>query len=336
MKLKTLISLIVSSIFMYFALSNVDFAEFAASLKECNYLYLIPGVLITWFSQVIRSARWYYLLRPIKRIRFSSLFSATMIGFMANNIFPVRAGEFIRAKMIGEDEGISKTSAFATIVIERVFDGMSILLLLVVTFFAANLSQKLSPEVATNLTNAAYAVLALYMVMIFFILFIIYRHDKAEKVITFLLKPFPDSVTSYVNKILESFREGLILEKGFKNLFIITLLSIIMWGIGAFPLYILLYGFGHPLPLEASYVTLVMIFFATIIPAAPSNVGTFHVGVKYALTFYGLSGAISASIAVVFHMIIFLSNVVMGFLILWLKKVPIMRIKKNGAESEIS
>jgi uncharacterized protein (TIRG00374 family) len=327
-KPKTVIGILISVVFLYLALRRIHLSELATALKQCDYLYVIPGVLLVLFIQVLRSIRWHYLLKPIKKVSFKNLFSATMIGLMANNIFPARAGEFVRAKIIGDDENISKSSAFATLVIERVFDGLTILLILLLTFLTVDLSKKLSADVAGNLKQVAYGVLGFYFLVIIFILLVVYCYDTAERIVSFFLRPFPDSVSNYANKILDSFREGLKIEKGFKNILLIISYSLLLWTLSVFPVYILLIGFGHPLPIEASFVTLIMLFFATIIPAAPGYVGTYHAGVMYALTLYGLSESVGFSVAVVLHMMNFFPIVIAGFIALWIKNISIETIEE--------
>lgn len=127
MKWKLWLGIGISVLFLFLAFRKVNLHELKKALESANYIYLIPAILLTILSLWIRAFRWQYILQPVREIRVSSLFSATMIGFMANNLLPVRLGEFVRAYTIGEKERISKSSSLATIVVERIFDGITIL-----------------------------------------------------------------------------------------------------------------------------------------------------------------------------------------------------------------
>ena len=132
MNWKLLAGIIVSGLLLFFAARNVDIQKLWEVLKNVNYWYFLLVLFLTMLYMWIRAYRWHFLLRPVKRIPYSSLFSATMIGFMANNLFPARLGELVRAMAIGRKAQISRSVSFATIVFERVLDGFSILTFLII------------------------------------------------------------------------------------------------------------------------------------------------------------------------------------------------------------
>jgi uncharacterized protein (TIRG00374 family) len=330
MKKKTIISILISAVFIYIALKGVSFNELAESLKRCNYLYLIPAFALTLFMFVLRALRWYYLVKPIKEVSFKNLFSATMIGFMANNIFPARAGEFVRANVLGADENVKKSSVFATIVIERLFDGMTLLFILVLTFILADLTTTLSEGVAQNLKRAAYGALGFYIIVTVFIVMLVKQFERSKKLVMTCLRPFPEKLSAYIDNLLDSFKDGLKIEKDFKNIAIITAYSFLHWIFCAFPIYIILKGFGYDLPLEASFVVLIMKAFAVMVPAAPGYIGTLNVAVMYALAFYGIpEKPEGVSISMVVWMIDFLTPVVIGFMLIWFKNISLKSIEET-------
>ena len=108
---------------------KVDFEQTGRELQNANYLYLIPAVLVYFIALGFRSLRWHYLLLHLKPIPANRLYSVVSIGYLANNILPVRLGELVRSHFVGEKEGISKASALATILVERALDGLTLLFL---------------------------------------------------------------------------------------------------------------------------------------------------------------------------------------------------------------
>ena len=103
-----------SGTFLYLAFRRTDLLAVGYTLRQAAYIWLFPAVVLTLLSFYLRAYRWHYLLESIKPITISSLFSATLIGFMANNLLPARLGEFVRAYVIGRREGIRGSASFAT------------------------------------------------------------------------------------------------------------------------------------------------------------------------------------------------------------------------------
>ncbi len=323
----------VSAIFLYIAFKGVNVDELLAALKKCNYLYIIPAVAVMYGLFIIRTLRWDYLVRPITNASFKNLFSATMIGFMANNTLPFRLGEFARAYVLAKDEDAKMSAVFATIVIERLFDGMTILLILMATFLTVDLTKIISPEATENIKSLGYSSFGLYLVIIAFIIFLNRRYDSAMKLAGFFLKPFPEKFTNFILKLLDSFSSGLKIEKNFKNIFMILFYSLLHWIFCALPIYIVLKGFDlqtfdYSLAIEASFVVLIMKTFAVMIPAAPGYIGTLNVAVVIALAFYGVPKAEAVSISIIIWAVDFLPPVILGAILLWTKNISIKSIEE--------
>src|SRR5207249_8500195 len=100
----------------------------ATALKQANYWFLLPALVVYFLGVWLRAARWRYLLQPVQPIAVKRLFPVVVIGYMANDVLPARLGEVVRAYVLGEQEGVPKSTALATILVERMFDGISMLL----------------------------------------------------------------------------------------------------------------------------------------------------------------------------------------------------------------
>src|SRR5690606_24233893 len=119
---------VISGVFVYLALRGLNLREVWLDLRGANYWWLVPGVLVYFVAVWARTWRWHYLLRPIKRIRLAELFPVVVIGYMGNNVYPFRAGEVIRAYVLERNEGVRISASLATIVVERIFDGLVMLI----------------------------------------------------------------------------------------------------------------------------------------------------------------------------------------------------------------
>jgi uncharacterized protein (TIRG00374 family) len=123
---QVLIGVVVSIGFIALALRGLELASVARYLGEANYAWLIPGILVYFLAVWARTWRWHYLLRPVKVVSPSRLFPLVCIGYFGNNVYPARIGEILRAFGLRGMEGIPVSTSLATIIVERVFDGLVI------------------------------------------------------------------------------------------------------------------------------------------------------------------------------------------------------------------
>ena len=130
MRGKVWIGVAVSAVLLWVAVRGVSLDEVLAELRRVRPLWLVPVIASIFVRFWLTAIRWQLLLRPVKRIGVHRLFAITMIGFMANNVLPARLGEFVRAYALGRAEALPPSLPFATIVIERIFDGFTLLLFL--------------------------------------------------------------------------------------------------------------------------------------------------------------------------------------------------------------
>ena len=117
----------ISLVFLYFVVRNINFGDFVSVLRQANYWWVIPGVAVYFVGVLVRSWRWHYLLNPIKSIPTLTLWPYTAIGYMGNNIYPARAGEVLRAVLLRRNHDVAISASLATIVVERLFDGVTML-----------------------------------------------------------------------------------------------------------------------------------------------------------------------------------------------------------------
>ena len=316
------LGLLISSAFLYIAFRNVDVGLIFLSIKSTSLPLVIPVVMLTVLFYLIRALRWFYLLEPIKKIGLSNLFSSTVIGFAANCVLPARLGEFIRANYIGRMERISKSSSLATIVIERLFDVFTILLMLLFVL--------LSTDFASGWESTGKALktggFLLFIIFIISILLLIGLKEKtqtflniAEKVVFFL----PRKISQKIVDILKGFSKGLVLVKGPSQLFAVILYSLTLWSLTVFQIYILALSMGLSLPFLAPFFILVLLCLSVTIPSAPGYIGTFHLACQYGLIFYGFSRENALSMAILLHAAGFIPTVILGLIIFLLQHISL-------------
>jgi uncharacterized protein (TIRG00374 family) len=127
---KLILSSLVSIAFIALFIRNIDFRPFVAEIGKAGRASLWLGILSYALAFWFRSVRWRLLLLPERKFRMSELFSGIVIGFMANNVLPIRMGELVRAYDFGRVHRFSKSTCFGTIVVERLIDGLTLILFL--------------------------------------------------------------------------------------------------------------------------------------------------------------------------------------------------------------
>lgn len=286
-------SLFISAVFILLAVSKVDFGETWRSMRQADYLYVIPSAAAVIASLFIRAMRWKLFLSPIKLISTRSLFAATMIGAMGNNVLPARLGEVVRADAIGRKEQVSRSASFATIVVERMVDLFTVLLFLGIVIVYV--------PFPTEIKTGGYTMLVISVAALGFLLFLRVKSTSALRLLRFLCRPLPEKSRLRIESMMMSFVDGLeILTRG-RHMPAIAFLSVLIWLSLTASILFMFMAFGWDLPTDASIVVLVATAFGVMIPAAPGFVGTFHVSCQLALALYGIDRASALGYSIVLH-----------------------------------
>jgi len=322
-KVKFILGIVISVVFLCLALRNVSYAKLFASLQGVHYLYLIPAILLSLLTMWLRALRWRYLLEPIKRVSNHSLFSAVMIGFMANNVLPVRMGEFVRAYAIGKKENLSKTLSFATIVVERILDGFTLLafLLVMVIFFPF-------PDWAKKAGVLAFA---FYLLVIVF-LFLLKKHrENMFRFLNYILSPVSEHITQKVSQLLESFIAGLDVLKGKRQIALILFYSVSIWIVYGILTHLLFMAFNFTLPAYAPFLLIVVVTFGAMIPSSPGFIGTFQFFCVTGLAFLGVKESDALGFSLVCHASQYFPVTFLGLFYLWKDNMSLKEIKESNA-----
>lgn len=322
----------ISLFFMVLLFRKIDFHQLAAAFREMHYGWILPAVALTFASYFLRAVRWRYLLLPLKSTSLRNLTSSTLIGYMANNILPARLGEFVRAYALGRKEGLDTSAVFATLVVDRLFDGFTVLVILVLTFLTVRLPPGME-SVQKGLIAGGYVTLAVYTTAIAFLVLLKRQTFRTMGVLALLLKPFPKSVGEKVIPLLASFIDGLRLTSRPAELFAIFLSSLAIWTAATWPIDMILRAFGIQLPIAASMFILVFLVFAVMVPAAPGYVGTFHTACVYGLMAFNVPKEKALSIALVMHGINFFPVTLVGLFLLWTGRLSLGQISKSQLPS---
>ena len=293
MKKNIIIGCIISGIFVFLAVRGINFSEVIRSFRSANYLYAIPILLIVLLVLFFRSYRWGIILEP--RIKYPQwpLFIITAIGFMTISILPARLGEFTRPFLVKQKSGIRISSTMATIVVERVFD----LLTLMVVLGVVILTIPLPPEIFKAGLIILIMVLAIFVVL----LLLVVKQEFSLKILNMLFDKLPGRIGGFIRNQLHAFIEGLEILPDVKKTLYVAFLSAIIWGLLALSCYLMFFAFGLKLSLMEAFALTVIIAIGVMLPAAPGFVGNYHYACVLGLKFFGVNEAVALSYAIVLH-----------------------------------
>jgi uncharacterized protein (TIRG00374 family) len=318
----------VSIFFLLLLFRKIDFAKLAAAFREMDYRFLWGAIASTFVSYFLRAVRWRTLLMPLKRTRLANLFPATIIGYMANNILPARLGEFVRAYVLAAKEGLDTSATFATLVLDRLCDGFTVLIILLVTFFTLRLPAGME-GVQHGLVVGGYVTLAFYLGVVAFIVVLKRATMRTLGLLRRLLAPFPPRVAERVIPVLGSFIEGLRLSARPGELAALFAVSLAIWATAIIPVDLILRAFGISLPITASMFIMVFLVFAVMVPASPGFVGTYHFACVTALKAFNIQSEKALSIALIMHGINFFPVILAGGYYLWRDKISLKGVQQS-------
>jgi len=310
---------------------KIDFAKLVAALFHMDFRYLAPAIALTFASYFFRALRWQVLLMPMKKTHLHHLFPATIIGYMANNLLPARLGEFVRAYVLGEKESLDKSAVFATLVLDRLFDGFTVILILVATFFTVRLPAGME-TVQHGLVVGGYVTLTFYIAVIAFIILLKKQTLRTLNLAAKFLKPFPEKVSEKLIPAFASFIEGLRLSSRPWDLLLLLSSSMVIWTLAVYALDMVLRAFGVFLPATAAMFIMVFLVFAVMVPASPGYVGTYHAACVYGLMAFNVQLEKALSVALMVHAVNFFPVIVLGIYYLWRDKLSLSELTARSSQ----
>jgi hypothetical protein len=301
----------VSLFFLYFALRGLRLLDLFNVLQDANYWWLLPGIAVYFLAVWARAWRWHYLLRPIKPITTRQLFPITVIGYLGNNIFPARLGEVLRAVILKKDHQVAISASLATIIVERIFDGVTMLAFIFVNLTELARLTSSSGFVGNIQQLALWGTLIFLGVLLIFLLAAMFP----ERTLTFVRLITARLPAKWGPKLLdlaERFLGGLAALRSPATILMIFLTSVVIWLLETLKYWFVMHAF----PFEVSFFTLMLmngiVNLATTIPSAPGYIGTFDAPGIAVLTAYSVPKTIAAAYTLVLHAALWLPVTALG------------------------
>jgi len=306
------LGVLISIVFIWLALRGLRLEEFWGAVKQANYIWLLPGIAVYFVGVWVRAWRWHYLLGPIKKIPTRTMFPITTIGYMGNNIYPARAGEVLRAVILKRREGISVSASLATIIVERIFDGVVML-----AFVFVNL-----PELARltgasgfvgNIQQVAVIGTGIFLgALVVFLLAAMFPQITAKFGLRLIERFTPKRLHTKIIGIMHKFLDGLASLRSPLNVLMVFFTSVIIWLLETGKYWFVMHAFKFSVSFFALMLMNGIVNLATTIPSAPGYIGTFDAPGIAVLTAYGVEHSLAAGYTLVLHVALWLPITLLG------------------------
>jgi uncharacterized protein (TIRG00374 family) len=311
--LKIVAGAAVSVALVIWLLRSVDPRELGRQLAATQWWWVVPTVVVGPLGIWARALRWRYLFPP--RSEPPGLVPANTIGYMANNILPLRAGELVRVYIAGRhlraERGMTAEQSLwlagATVVVERMLDSLSLVLIMAVLVFVIPVPRALDYAAAVIL--AADAVAAGVLVALAM------APGRCRAVLTRLTRRWP-RLARRAERALDMVLLGLSGVRARAHLLPLAAWTVLIWVLGAVGAWCLMRGMHLDLPLTAGWTVLAFVGFGVSIPSAPGYVGVWHAAAVLALAIFGVSQATALGYAVLYHASQFVPITLIGWIFL--------------------
>lgn len=310
------LGLAISAACLYLLFASLDVAALGAALGQVNLVFIGPALVVFFGGVWLRSLRWRLLLRPAlapaQRARLGpwSLFRVLIIGLTVNNLLPARLGEVARAYLLWREQRVEPGATVATIVLERVLDGLTLVLF-------AGLAALLVPF-PEQLQRAAVIAGAVFLTAAFGLVLFLLVPTPFLRLARAVLRWLPPRLAYLGERLLQTFVEGLgVLRQG-RALAAVLALSVLAWTAEATMYFLIMLGFPFSAHFAAALLGTAAANIGTMVPSSPGYVGTFDLPLQLVLVeVFHVARADATSYTLVVHAALVLPVIALGLWFLW-------------------
>ena len=338
----------LSAILLALFIITIDVGDMVSALAGANYIYLIPAILAYQVSVLFRSIRWRMLLDHMKPTTARRLFPVVTIGYMANNLLPMRLGELVRSYYVAEREGVSKAAALMTIFIEHVLDALILLFFIAIIALFIPLSGL--AEAFGDKAERAWPIIVLAFSLPFIVAFgtlILFAAfpERTRDVSMRLVRPLPERFEAPIRSLIDYFLQGLAPMRSPRAIAKLLLASIPIWLLEALLFLLVAFSFDMNLAFPGlSQMATGMILITAIsnigasIPAAPGGIGLFELITRETLVLLpqaSVDRSVAGGFAALVHATLLLPMILLGQVFLWTGHISLRKLTTAGQAAEV-
>lgn len=303
------IGLLVTVGFLALVFRRVELGELRAAFLGAAYWLLVPAVAVYFLAFWLRALRWRLLLSSVGPVGVGRAYWVATIGYAVNNVLPLRVGELVRSYLLRRRPGVSATGALATIAVERVLDGLTLLSWLAPILLLKAAGGEASVVLRLVLQGSALLFGGVALTLAGVVLF----PSRALRALEALLRPLPGRWTSSALGMARALVDGFAVLRRGRLLLALLLLSQGIW-VGEAILYLFVAG---AVGLDASLVALGAAVaasnLATSIPSSSGGIGPFELLAKESLVLFGVAPSLALAYALLVHATLVVPVTALGF-----------------------
>ncbi len=304
------IGLLIIAITLYLAFQGIQIGQVVNAVARFNVLFLPPALILFWLSYGSRVFRWQLLFTPYK-LRWRKVLSTLCIGYFLSNITPLRVGDLVRAYLIANIERVPVARALSSVVIERVSDGLTVVLLLVALL-------PVIPNIPSEARSAG-AILGLVGLgaMLVFALISLQR-ERGIGLLKRLTARIHFLQRDSIWHALENLIDGFAVLHSARPVFGLFIWSILVWFFSGVLNWVAMLSIGLQLGLDAGLLVSVVTALAVTAAPTPGQLGVFHLAAQFALTtVYGVPKADALAFAFLIHAYVYVWLMILGTYYIW-------------------
>lgn len=316
-RVRTVLILLLTLGLLAFFLRGADMAGVWAETRRADPRLLLLGLLVTAGTYVARAWRWQSMLAPLGPTRFGVALRTTIIGFAASAVLPARAGEVLRPYLLARREGLNATAAFATIIIERLIDLATVLVLFglfVILTPAESVDAAPSQLAHVKFWGGLAAAGALGG---FALLFVLAGHpERLGRIALRIERVLPAKLAAVVARLVETFAQGLAVMRVPMRLLESIVLSFPVWLLIALQIWLVSQAFHITFPFSGTFLVVLFLVVGVAVPT-PGQIGGFHAAYQIAVTtFFAVPADRAVGAALVLHAMSFVPVLVAGLVLM--------------------
>ncbi len=299
----------VSAVFLLLALRGLQPAQFLASLGAVSLPLLALAAGIYFFALLIIAWRWQILLDAVKRAPLADLAQFVAIGYMGNNVYPLRAGDGLRILLLRRKHQVALLRATTVIAIEHLYNGTTMIVFILVGLAAINLqSEAVAAIVRLVMPLVSLAIVAALVLTA--------KPTWLRRMVRWASRILPSALGEPALRLSEDVLAALAVLRSPRHFLGALLVSFLTWGLEAGAYWLILRAFSLEMSYAVALLLVGAINLAGIIPASPGQVGVYEFFVIAILTALGVATAQATAYAVAARLVIWLPVTIVGFILL--------------------
>ncbi|MEX2154868.1 MAG: lysylphosphatidylglycerol synthase transmembrane domain-containing protein [Gemmatimonadaceae bacterium] len=300
------IGLALTVLLLWWVFHDVKWAELWLDVRTADPVLVFIAIVVGTMIFPLRAVRWRPILDPIApNLPYGKLWRATAMGMMANNVLPARAGELVRAYALSRDTTVPFSAAFASLVVDRLFDAVIVLLLLVVAM--------LDPSFPGGVSAATYAGTLVLVIAVGAALYgIVFFPDRLIRLYELFARRVAPRFEERGRLMLRSFADGLSVLRHPKRFAVVFLWALLHWLTAVFSFWIMFRAMGIDVPFTAALLVQGLIVIGVAAPSTPGFFGVFEFFAVMGLKLYGVEENLAAAWALSYHVLSLIPITVIG------------------------